>query len=116
MALGRGASVAMPLMAGLGTRRLVGHPAALAGHDAVRSPQPDVPVALADLELTQLRGAQLRDQRGQELVGQPRDSGVIRPAGSLGDAAGPAVGAFLALGACLGHRSDLLVGRRIVAP
>jgi hypothetical protein len=108
--------MAVTFVSGLGAGGLVGRAAALAGDDAVRASQSDVPVTLADLELAQLGRAELGDQRRQELLRQARDPGVIRPTSSIRDAPGRPVAAFFALGACVGQRSDLLVGRRLVAP
>jgi hypothetical protein len=71
-----------------------------------------VPLALADLELAELGRRELGDQRREELIGQARDARVVGQTALVG---GGLRWAF-ALAACVGQRSDLLVGRRLVAP
>jgi hypothetical protein len=69
--------------------------------DGRGSAQADAPIALADLDLAEVRGRKFRDQRRQEVVHETADPRVIREA---------------VCGLCIRHGSDLLVRGRLIAP
>jgi len=93
--------MAVAFVAGLRARRPIRGPPAFLGLAGRGSPQADAPVALADLDLTEVRVRKFRDQRRQEVVHETVDPSVIREA----------VG-----GLCIRHGSDLLVRGRLIAP
>ncbi len=68
----RGVAVGATLGAGAGPRGRAARSAAVAGH-----PEPDAPRSLADVELAEPARAQLRHERGEELVGEAVDRRVV---------------------------------------
>src|SRR6185369_11536872 len=105
VSLGREGTVAVAGVAGLracGTTR-----PAIPACDAIgRAPKTDAPAVLADLELTETRRAELRDQRRQQLARQAIDRRMV---GGM-----PTVSGIVDRQG-LGHSLDLLVGGRLVA-
>jgi hypothetical protein len=93
--------MAMAFVPGLSAGRPVGGPPAFLRVAGGWSPQADSPIALADLDLAEVRRRQLRDQCGQEIVDEAADPRVIREA---------------VCGLCIRHGSDLLVRGRLIAP
>jgi hypothetical protein len=66
-----------PLGRSVAGRAIARTPIARAADRTGGPPETDAPCALAHLELTESGGPQLRDQRGQQLTGEPVDRGVV---------------------------------------
>src|SRR5439155_13211889 len=101
-----------------------------------RATEADPPATLAHLDLAEVAGAELGNERREELLAQPVDGCVIRQALTRRAAVGPLVGPFVGplgrlqgrvvgrvvpprappLAVPLRHRSDVLAGRRLVGP
>src|SRR5439155_8727344 len=139
VALERGRRVAVARMAGLRPRRPIGRPPSEAvdpRRRVDRATEADPPATLAHLDLAEVAGAELGNERREELLAQPVDGCVIRQALTRRAAVGPLVGPFVGplgrlqgrvvgrvvpprappLAVPLRHRSDVLAGRRLVGP